>query len=162
VQRYVALQEAGGGDPLVRAVAPRPKLIDVFLPQGGDPDRDQAMSTLIACLDATLRRIGEVPAYLLGDSAKTVTVGAHRCVAGAPPYRGRGRARLRRHGLFVSSRSTPDSKGRRRGNGAHLAAPTWLATPGECCSAGLGGVRPSLVPVEGSGRPDTLPRPRFA
>jgi hypothetical protein len=28
------------------------------------------MGTLIACLDATLRRIGGVPAYLLGDNAK--------------------------------------------------------------------------------------------
>src|SRR5258706_8043204 len=32
------------------------------------------MGTLIACLDATLRRVGGVPAYLLGDNAKTVTV----------------------------------------------------------------------------------------
>jgi hypothetical protein len=31
VQRYVALREAGGGDPLVRSVAVRPKLIDPFL-----------------------------------------------------------------------------------------------------------------------------------
>jgi hypothetical protein len=29
---------------------------------------------LIACLDATLRQVGGVPAYLLGDNAKTVTV----------------------------------------------------------------------------------------
>jgi hypothetical protein len=32
------------------------------------------MGTLISCLDATLRRVGGVPAYLLGDNAKTVTV----------------------------------------------------------------------------------------
>jgi hypothetical protein len=32
------------------------------------------MGTLIACVDSTLRRIGGVPAYLLGDNAKTVTV----------------------------------------------------------------------------------------
>jgi DNA-binding HxlR family transcriptional regulator len=31
VKRYVALRDAGGGDPLVRAAAPRPKLIDGFL-----------------------------------------------------------------------------------------------------------------------------------
>ena len=31
VQRYVALREAGGGDPLAWAAAPRPKLIDGFL-----------------------------------------------------------------------------------------------------------------------------------
>jgi hypothetical protein len=33
VRRYVALREAGGGDPLARAAAPRPKLIDAFLPK---------------------------------------------------------------------------------------------------------------------------------
>jgi hypothetical protein len=33
VRRYVALRDAGGGDPLVRASAPRPKLIDAFLPK---------------------------------------------------------------------------------------------------------------------------------
>src|SRR3982750_783317 len=33
VKRYVALREAGGGDPLVRASAARPKLIDAFLPK---------------------------------------------------------------------------------------------------------------------------------
>jgi transposase len=38
------------------------------------PVFDQSMGTLIACLDATLRRVGGVPAYLLSDNAKTVTV----------------------------------------------------------------------------------------
>src|SRR5262245_2835230 len=38
------------------------------------PVWDQTMGTLIACLDTTLRRIGGVPAYLLADNAKTVTV----------------------------------------------------------------------------------------
>jgi Mu transposase, C-terminal domain len=38
------------------------------------PVWDQTMGGLIACIDATLRRIGGVPAYLLGDNAKTVTV----------------------------------------------------------------------------------------
>jgi hypothetical protein len=33
VRRYVALRDAGGGDPLVVRSAPRPKLIDVFLPK---------------------------------------------------------------------------------------------------------------------------------
>jgi transposase len=165
VQRYVALREAGGGDPLVRSATPRPKLIDAFLPKveelvdtskgriradkvherlvalgftgterttrravrtaklawraghrrtyrpwlpepglwlqfdWGDGPRiggrktylfcawlawsrfrvvipvwDQTMGSLIACLDATLRQVGGVPAYLLGDNAKTVTV----------------------------------------------------------------------------------------
>ena len=38
------------------------------------PAWDQTMGTLIACLDATLRRVGGAPTYLLGDNAKTVTV----------------------------------------------------------------------------------------
>jgi len=38
------------------------------------PVWDQTMGTLIACVDATLRRVGGVPAYLLSDNAKTVTV----------------------------------------------------------------------------------------
>jgi transposase len=38
------------------------------------PTWDQTMGSLIACLDATLHRVGGVPAYLLGDNAKTVTV----------------------------------------------------------------------------------------
>jgi transposase len=165
VRRYVALREAGGGDPLARAGARRPKLIDAFLPKVEElvdgskariradkvherlvamgfagterttrravraaklawragrrrsyrpwvpepglwlqfdwgegprvdgrrtwlfcawlawsrfrvviPVWDQTMGSLIACVDATLRRIGGAPAYLLGDNAKTVTV----------------------------------------------------------------------------------------
>jgi hypothetical protein len=38
------------------------------------PVWDQTMGSLVACLDATLRRIGGAPAYLLGDNAKTVTL----------------------------------------------------------------------------------------
>jgi transposase len=165
VKRYVALRDVGGGDPFARAVAPRPKLIDSFLPKveelvehskgkiradkvherlaalgfsgterttrravraakeayragrrrsyrpwvpepglwlqfdWGDgprvngrrtqlfcawlswsrfrvviPTWDQTLGTLIACLDATLRRVGGAPTYLLSDNAKTVTV----------------------------------------------------------------------------------------
>ena len=33
VRRYVALRDAGGGDPLLVAAGPRPKLIDAFLPK---------------------------------------------------------------------------------------------------------------------------------
>jgi transposase len=163
VKRYVALRDAGGGDPFVRTA--RPKLIDAFMPKveelvdqskakiradkvherlvamgfagterttrravaavkaawragrrrsyrpwvpepglwlqfdWGDGPRvggrktslfcawlawsrfrvvtpvwDQSLGTLIACVDATLRRIGGAPTYLLGDNAKTVTV----------------------------------------------------------------------------------------
>lgn len=38
------------------------------------PVWDQTLSTLIACLDATLRRIGGVPTYVLTDNAKTVSI----------------------------------------------------------------------------------------
>src|SRR5215469_6804992 len=163
VKRYVALREAGGGDPL--PPAPRPKLIDRFLPKVEElvenskgriradkvherlvamgfvgterttrravaaaktayragrrrtyrpwvpepglwlqfdwgegprvngrrtqlfcawlswsrfrvviPTWDQTLGTLIGCLDATLRRVGGAPTYLLSDNAKTVTV----------------------------------------------------------------------------------------
>ena len=33
VKRYVALRDAGGGDPFVRTASTRPKLIDAFLPK---------------------------------------------------------------------------------------------------------------------------------
>jgi transposase len=38
------------------------------------PTWDQTLGTLVSCVDATLRRIGGAPTYLLGDNAKTVTV----------------------------------------------------------------------------------------
>ena len=38
------------------------------------PAWDQTMGTLVSCVDATLRRIGGAPTYLLSDNAKTVTV----------------------------------------------------------------------------------------
>jgi transposase len=45
------------------------------------PSWDQSLGSLTACLDRALRVIGGVPAYLLTDNAKTVTVGH---VAGIP------------------------------------------------------------------------------
>ena len=45
------------------------------------PVWDRTLPTLIACLDATLRRIGGVPVYALTDNEKTVTV---EHVAGVP------------------------------------------------------------------------------
>jgi transposase len=45
------------------------------------PAWDRTLPTLIACLDATLRRIGGVPVYALTDNEKTVTV---EHVAGVP------------------------------------------------------------------------------
>lgn len=45
------------------------------------PTWDRTLPTLVACLDATLRRIGGAPTYLLTDNEKTVTV---ERVAGIP------------------------------------------------------------------------------
>nr|WP_202878743.1 IS21 family transposase [Ornithinimicrobium ciconiae] len=45
------------------------------------PTWDQTLPSLVACLDATLRTIGGVPAYVLTDNAKTVTIDH---VAGVP------------------------------------------------------------------------------
>lgn len=38
------------------------------------PAWDQTLGTLVACLDATLRRLGGAPTYVLTDNAKTVTI----------------------------------------------------------------------------------------
>lgn len=38
------------------------------------PVWDQTLPTLIACLDATLRRVGGVPTYVLTDNARTVSI----------------------------------------------------------------------------------------
>ena len=38
------------------------------------PVWDQTLGTLVSCVDATLRRLGGAPTYLLTDNAKTVTV----------------------------------------------------------------------------------------
>lgn len=202
VRRYVALRDAGGGDPLrVRAAASRPKLIDAFMPKveelvdaskakiradkvherllamgftgterttrravrqvklawragrrrayrpwvaepglwlqfdWGDGPRiggrktylfcawlawsrfrvvipvfDQTMGALIACLDATLRQVGGVPAYLLGDNAKTVTV---EHVAGVAVRHPTVVAAGRHYGTTVQSCEPfdPESKG---------------------------------------------------
>ncbi|GGL19976.1 hypothetical protein GCM10012284_63200 [Mangrovihabitans endophyticus] len=35
---------------------------------------DKTLPTMVACLDATLRRLGGVPAYVLTDNEKTITV----------------------------------------------------------------------------------------
>ena len=45
------------------------------------PTWDRSLPTLVACLDATLRRIGGAPTYVLTDNEKTVTVDR---VAGVP------------------------------------------------------------------------------
>ena len=65
------------------------------------PVWDRTLPTLIACLDATLRRIGGVPVYALTDNEKTVTV---EHVAGVPVRhpgdRGRGQV-LRDDGAYL-------------------------------------------------------------
>ena len=38
------------------------------------PVLDKTLPTIVACLDATLRRLGGVPAYVLTDNEKTITV----------------------------------------------------------------------------------------
>ena len=68
------------------------------------------MGTLVACLDTTLRQVGGVPAYLLGDNAKTVTV---EHIAGIPVRHPTGRRRgpaLRLRGA-VCVPYDPESKG---------------------------------------------------
>jgi transposase len=45
------------------------------------PSWDQTLGSLVACVDATLRRCGGVPTYLLTDNPKTVTVDR---IAGVP------------------------------------------------------------------------------
>jgi transposase len=74
------------------------------------PVWDQTMGTLIACLDATLRRVGGVPAYLLSDNAKTVTV---EHVAGVAVRHPTVVAAGRHYGATVHScvPFDPDSKG---------------------------------------------------
>jgi transposase len=45
------------------------------------PTWDQTLGSVVACLDATLRRLGGAPTYVLTDNAKTVTVDR---IAGVP------------------------------------------------------------------------------
>ena len=45
------------------------------------PTWDRTMGSLLACLDATLRRVGGVPTYLLTDNERTITI---ERIAGVP------------------------------------------------------------------------------
>jgi transposase len=38
------------------------------------PVFDKTLSAIVACMDATLRRLGGVPAYVLTDNEKTIKV----------------------------------------------------------------------------------------
>jgi hypothetical protein len=74
------------------------------------PVWDRTLPTLIACLDATLRRIGGAPAYALTDNEKTVTV---EHVAGVPVRHPEIVAVGRHYGMTVHTcvPYDPESKG---------------------------------------------------
>ena len=74
------------------------------------PVWDRTLPTLIACLDATLRRIGGVPVYALTDNEKTVTV---EHVAGVPVRHPEIVAVGRHYGMTVHTcvPYDPESKG---------------------------------------------------
>lgn len=74
------------------------------------PTWDQTFPTLVACLDATLRTIGGVPAYVLTDNAKTVTIDQ---VAGVPVRHPELVKVARHYGTTVHTcvRFDPESKG---------------------------------------------------
>jgi transposase len=74
------------------------------------PTWDRKMGTLLSCLDATLRRMGGAPAFVLTDNEKTVTV---EHVAGVPVRNPMMVAAGRHYGLTVHTcvPFDPESKG---------------------------------------------------
>jgi hypothetical protein len=74
------------------------------------PTWDRKLGTLMACLDATLRRLGGAPTYALTDNEKTVTV---EHVAGVPVRHPMIVAAGRHYGLTVHTcvPFDPESKG---------------------------------------------------
>jgi transposase len=74
------------------------------------PAWDQTLGTLVSCVDATLRRIGGAPTYLLTDNAKTVTIDR---VAGVPVRHPEIVAAGRHYGCAVETCQPfdPESKG---------------------------------------------------
>lgn len=74
------------------------------------PAWDQTLGTLVACLDATLRRIGGAPTYLLTDNPRTVTIDR---VAGVPVRHPEIVAAGRHYGCKVETCEPfdPESKG---------------------------------------------------
>lgn len=74
------------------------------------PTWDRKLGTLLTCLDATLRRIGGAPAFVLTDNEKTVTV---EHVAGVPVRHPMIVAAGRHYGLTVHTcvPFDPESKG---------------------------------------------------
>ncbi len=50
-------------------------MVGVVAISGGDPrSGDKTLPTVAACLDATFRRLGGVPVYVLTDNEKTATI----------------------------------------------------------------------------------------
>ena len=74
------------------------------------PVFDKTLPTIVACLDATLRRVGGVPAYVLTDNEKTVTV---EHVAGIAVRNPQMLAFCRHYGLTLATcaPADPASKG---------------------------------------------------
>lgn len=74
------------------------------------PVWDRTLGTLLGCLDATLRRLGGAPTYLLTDNERTVTI---ERVAGVPVRHPEMVAAGRHYGLEVKScvAYDPESKG---------------------------------------------------
>src|SRR2546423_2001652 len=74
------------------------------------PTWDQTLGSLVACLDATLRRIGGAPTYLLTDNPRTVTVDR---IAGVPVRHPQMVAVGRHYGCKVEKCEPfdPESKG---------------------------------------------------
>jgi transposase len=74
------------------------------------PAWDRSMGTLLACLDAMLRRIGAAPTYALTDNERTITVGF---VAGIPQRHAEIVAAGRHYGMVVETCRPydPETKG---------------------------------------------------
>jgi transposase len=91
------------------------------------PTWDRTLPTVLSCLDATLRRLGGVPTYLLTDNEKTVTI---EHVAGVPIRHPEMVAVGRHYGCVVQScvPHDPESKG---GSEATVKIAKWDLVPTE-------------------------------
>lgn len=89
------------------------------------PTWDRTLPTVLACVDATLRRVGGVPTYLLTDNEKTVTI---EHVAGVPIRHPEMVAAGRHYGCVVQScvPYDPESKG---GSEATVKIAKWDLVP---------------------------------
>jgi len=118
------------------------------------PNWDRKLGTLLACLDATLRRLGGAPTYLLTDNERTVTTDRVAGVAVRHPvlvtagrhYGPRG-ADLRGGGSRVEGRLRSDRAGGQGGPGTDR---------GPICSARTAVFRSWSRPASGSAPKSTL------